>query len=276
MIFPFRRCRYHFPRFRFSLSVMPILAALLLAATPPPPEMRSEKLGEGRYRIILTAPGLTLAEGQRKAAEEATRLCRGPPVTLGHYRWNSHERIAGPARAPTTVTLTLEQDAVCAQAPPPPPVPQPTGWQPTDSDMAAVLDLTARYFAARDAGRYDEAWSLFTPGMQDISPLPKWQVGAAEFNRLAGGGIRRRPVAITWYDNPPNAQQAGIFAAVDFVGEAAKLEAVCGYLVWLRQPDGGWRLMREEEGRLERRLARGVKPEERARLRSAMGCRDPG
>lgn len=254
---------------------MPILAALLLAAAPPAPALSSEKIGEGRYRIVLTAPGLTLQQGQMAATLEAARLCGGYPVTLGEYRWRSEERLGGEARDRTAVALELEQEASCSLAAPPPVV-APTGWQPSEADTKAVLDLTERYFGARDAGRYAEAWSLLTPAMQSISPLPEFRTRTAEFNRRAGDAVRRRPVAVTWYDNPPDAPVAGVFAAVDFVGEAKQLLFVCGYLVWLRQAGGDWRLMREEEGTLERADARASTPEQLAQAKQAVGCREPG
>ena len=254
---------------------MPILMALLIAATPPEFAIRSETIGEGRYRILLAAPGLTLEQGQAAAMREAMRLCGGGPATLGHYRWQSEERTAGPVGQRTPVSLALEQEAACGAAPSPP-VTGPTGWAPSATDMTNVLDYTARYFAARDAGRYGEAWGLLTRSMQDMSPLSKFQTRLSGFNERSGGRAQRRPVAVTWYDNPPNAPVAGIFAAVDFVGEAEDLQLICGYLVWLRQPDGQWRLAREEEGTLERKVGRGMTAEQLAQAKAAMGCRDPG
>ena len=254
---------------------MPILAALLLAAAPPAPVIRSEKIGEKRYRIVLTAPGLTLAQGQVGAMQEAARLCGGYPITLGHYRWRSEEKLDSAAGSRDVLALTLEQEAECAQAPPPV-VPRPTGWQPTPADMKTVLDLSGRYFAARDSGRYRDAWSLLTPSMQEMTPLREWQEAKKAFNDRAGGRLAREPVKVTWYDNPVNAPVAGIFAAVDFVGKADKLQIICGYLMWLRQPDGSWRLTREEEGSIEDRPGVTSSAEQLAQARAAMGCSEPG
>ncbi|MET1112581.1 MAG: DUF4019 domain-containing protein [Allosphingosinicella sp.] len=252
---------------------MPMLTALLLATTPPAPAIGSEKIGEKRYRIVLTAPGLTLGQGQIRAMQEAAKLCGGYPVTLGHYRWRSAEKIDSSARSQTVESLTLEQEAECAAAPPPI-TPHPTGWQPGPADMKAVLDLSGRYFAARDSGRYREAWNLLTPTMQEMSPLPEWQAGKKAFNDRSGGGLRREPVKVTWYDNPANAEVAGTFAAVDFVGKAAKLQVICGYLVWLRQADGSWRLMREEEGSIKGGPGVASTPQQLARNKAAIGCRE--
>lgn len=254
---------------------MPILTALLLAATPPAPAISSEKIGDKQYRIVLTAPGLTLEQGQIRASEEAARLCGGHPVTLGHYSWRSDEKLDSNARSRDIIALTLEQEADCA-APPPPVVPRPTGWQPGPADMKAVMDFTARYFEARDRGRFQDAWNLLTPSMQEMSPLPQWQAAHKDFNDRAGGRLRREPLKLTWYDNPANAPVAGIFAAVDFVGKADKLQIICGYLMWLRQPDGSWRLTREEEGSIEDRPGITTGPEQLAQAKAAMGCQEPG
>lgn len=254
---------------------MPILTALVLAATPAAPAISSEKIGEKRYRIVLTAPGLTLQQGQVRALQEAAKLCGGYPVTLGHYRWRSDEKLDASARSRTVDSLTLEQEAECATAPPPV-VPRPTGWQPGPADMKTILDLSGRYFAARDSGRYRDAWNLLTPSMQAMTPLPQWQADHKAFNDRAGGGLRREPVKVTWYDNPANAPVAGIFAAVDFVGRADKLQIICGYLMWLRQADGSWRLTREEEGSIEDRPGVTSSPGQLAQAKAQMGCREPG
>ncbi|HEU0133191.1 MAG TPA: DUF4019 domain-containing protein [Allosphingosinicella sp.] len=248
---------------------MSVFAALLIAAAPSAPVVRSEKLEEGRFRITLTAPGLTLEQGQAKAGEEAARLCGGDAL-LGRYRWRSDEEVG----SGTTIALTLEQEAECGKAPPGT-VPKPIGFKPTAADERRVLDLTARYFAARDSGRYRDAWNLLTASMQEMEPLADYQARQIDFRARASSGLRRDPVAVTWYDNPPNAPAGGIFAAVDFVGRSSKLQLLCGYLIWLRQPDGSWRLTREEEGSLERGTAPSS-PEQLAKAKAAMHCREPG
>ena len=250
---------------------MSVIAALLIATAPPAPApiLRTEKLDPGRFRITLTAPGLTLEQGQAKAGEEAIRLCRGDAV-LGRYRWRSEEKTGSPG----SKALTLEQEAECGKAPPRP-ARGPTGWEPTPEDEGRVMELTARYFAARDSGRDSDAWSLLTPSMQEMEPLADYRARQSLFRARAAGRVKRSPVALTWYDNPPNAPAGGIFAAVDFVGESSRLQLLCGYLIWLRQPDGSWRLSREEEGSFDRGSVPST-PKQLAEAKSAMHCREPG
>jgi hypothetical protein len=251
-----------------------MLVALLLAA--PAPEMRSERLSDGGYRIVLTAPGLTLEQGQARAMAEAARLCGGPPVTLGHYRWRSNERLDHATGARTPVSLTLEQEARCDAAPPPVSAAQgpASSWRPGPADEASVLDFTARYFAARDSGRYAEAWALLTPTMQEMSPLAEWRRQAAEFARGAGAIRRRTPVKVTWYDSPAGVEP-GIYAAVDFVGEAEKLLMLCGYVVWRRQGDGSFRLVRDEQNVVGRDSAPRMTAEKLAQIRASLNCAEP-
>lgn len=248
---------------------MSIAAALLIAIAPAGPVIRSEKLEGGRVRISLAAPGLTLEQGQERAAAEARRLCGGDAM-LGRYRWRSDAK----AGSGTPIELILEQEAECGTAPTRA-VPGPSGWQPTQAHTNQVLDLTSRYFAARDSGRYRDAWNLLTPSMQEMEPLAGYEARQTDFKARAGGGLKRKAVAVTWYDNPPNAPAGGIFAAVDFVGDSSKLQLLCGSLMWIRQPDGSWRLAREEEGSFQRGLA-SSSPRQLAEARAAMHCREPG
>lgn len=252
---------------------MLMLAALSLAAAVP--EVSSEKLADGGYRILLTAPGLTLEQGQARAMAEALRLCGGPPVALGHYRWRGEERLDEAGGSRTPVSLTLEQEAKCEGEPPPVAgEAAPSGWQPGPVDEARVLDFTARYFTERDSGRYAEAWALLTLAMKEMSPFAEWQSQAAKFAQGAGTVRRRTPVAVTWYDSPAGVEP-GIYAAVDFAGEADKLLLLCGYVVWRRQRDGSFQLVREEQNIVERASAPDMTPEKLAQIRSSLGCREP-
>jgi hypothetical protein len=81
-------------------------------------------------------------------------------------------------------------------------------------------------------------------------------------------------VAVTWYNNPPNAPVPGIYAAVDFVGAYDNLHLMCGYVVWLLQPDGTWRIVTLDEGVLSRADAPSPTAADLAQIRTLMRCRD--
>jgi hypothetical protein len=256
-----------------------ILFALLLLLAPPSAGtgVGVEPLGPGRYRLTIALRGTgDPAVGQSALQPTASRLCGGRPFSFGRFKWEGQEKIDKGSSKRVPQSLTLHQEIACGAegaasaetaAPPNP------AWQPNAADEKAVTAATSRYFAARDGGRYAEAWALLSPGLQALSPRVQWEAAAAAFNARAGRIPSRRPVALTWYNNPPNAEVPGLYAAVDFVAEAEKLRILCGYLIWLRQPDGSWRLMREEQSTLAAKDAPNATAEDLARLKTQLGCR---
>jgi hypothetical protein len=95
-----------------------------------------------------------------------------------------------------------------------------------------------------------------------------------DFNRKAGPVRARRVTEISWYNNPPDAPAPGIYVAADYSADFEKLDFMCGYLMWLLQPDGSFRLVREEQNLLARETGKKVASLDRAPLRAQMGCKD--
>ncbi|MEA3013439.1 MAG: hypothetical protein QOD42_1984 [Sphingomonadales bacterium] len=161
-------------------------------------------------------------------------------------------------------------------APDLPPIAERSGtdWRASDADRQAVVDSTLAYLQAKDGGRYDAAWAFLTPGNRQRFPLAAWSEEARAFNASAGAVAERRVTRLTWYDNPPAAGEPGIYAAVDFTSDFANLHFLCGFLIWRRQEDGGWRLAREEQNMVSRAEAPELTAEQRANARRAMHCQD--
>ena len=115
---------------------------------------------------------------------------------------------------------------------------------------------------------------MLTPGMRELSPVTRFTARIRAFNERAGARRSRRVIRLTWYNNPPQAPVPGIYAATDFTGEFANLHFVCGYVMWVMQRNGSWRLAREEEAFVGRADAPNATAEELALLRPQVGCRD--
>jgi hypothetical protein len=206
----------------------------------------------------------------------ARQLCGARPVSFGTFRFVQSQVADGPGAAEAPGDLKLEQELSCA-------TPtrmmdtaavQASGWEPSEGDQQAVLAATYAYFAARDRGLYSEAWSMLTDSMKQKSPIAEWQRSAADFNAAAGAVRARRVVEITWYNNPPDAARPGVYAAADYSGEFDRLEFVCGYVMWQLQPDGSFRLTREEQNLLDKATAAKLASIDRQPLRAQMGCKD--
>jgi hypothetical protein len=252
---------------------MSILALILAAQAAP--QIQSEPIDAGHFRLSISGRIDSVEAGQAALMPTARQLCGARPVSFGTFRLVQSKAGDSSSSAKSPADLKLEQELSCApkrnidaaatRAP---------GWEPSEADQQAVLAATYAYFAARDRGRYPQAWSMLTDSMKQLSPIGEWQRGVAAFNAAAGAVRARRVVEITWYNNPPDAARRGVYAAADYSGEFDRLDFVCGYVMWQLQPDGSLRLSREEQNLLDKATAAKLASIDRQPLRVQMGCKD--
>jgi hypothetical protein len=232
---------------------------LLLLAAAAAPQISSEPIDANRFRLSIGGGPAEVAAAQAALLPTARRLCGARTAAFGTFK----------------IEKGIEQEVLCTSgraAINPAEAARP-GWQPTDLDQQAVLAATYAYFAAKDSGLYSRAWQSLSDRMKLMSPAAPWQAKAAEFNREAGPVRARRVVELTWYNNPPDAPEPGIFVAADYSADFERLEFVCGYVMWLLQPDGSFRLVREEQNMLDKETAKKVPSLDRAPLKAQMGCK---
>src|SRR5438270_6019868 len=75
--------------------------------------IRSERLGDGRYRLTLQAPGIATPEaGQARLLQEAERVCGALQPHFGAFRWESVEHKPDHG-AIQPMSLRLQQDVSC-------------------------------------------------------------------------------------------------------------------------------------------------------------------
>jgi hypothetical protein len=137
-----------------------------------------------------------------------------------------------------------------------------------------VRAATEAYLAAKDAGDFAKARAMATEEAKPYLDSDNWSEPRAEFNRGAGQPKQRRVVRLTWYDNPQGAVRAGRYVAADYRGDYAHAGFYCGYVVWLEEPDGSYRVMREEETQIPAQMAAKFDPVRMAQTRKQVGCRD--
>ena len=214
-----------------------MLLALLVALAPP---VEHERLGDRHYRLSLPAAA---ADSRAVLASTAQALCGDLDPAFGSFR------VAGPA---------LEQELFCLE--------------PGEGDVrAAILARTYAWFAAKDSGRYQEAWVSLSDSLKAASPLPEWKAVAERFNQSAGPVRARQVTRLTLYENPPGAPEQGLYIAADFSADFERLDFVCGYLMWRRNSAGEWRLVREEQNIVDRRTAENLTEIDRPCLKLANG-----
>jgi hypothetical protein len=232
---------------------------MLLLAAAAAPQISSERIDSNRFRLSISGGTAGIAAAQAALLPTARRLCGERAAAFGTFR----------------IDQSVEQEVLCGsgRASLDPRAATDASWKPTDLDQQAVLAATYAYFSAKDSARYSDAWRSLSDRMKRMSPVAPWQAKAAEFNRNAGPVRARRVTELTWYNNPPDAPEPGIYVAADYSADFGRLEFLCGYVMWLLQPDGSFRLVREEQNMLDKETARKVPSLDRAPLKAQMGCK---
>ena len=145
-----------------------------------------------------------------------------------------------------------------------------TAWRPTSAQAELIQAQTLSYFAARDAGRVEEAYARFSPSQKATVPFQTYRESVAAFNTKAGAVTARSLTKITWYKDAP--QGPGVYAAVDFSSEFQNLALHCGYVVWQEQLDGSFAIVREENNVIEKTMVTKLKPGDLERIRAQYRC----
>ena len=120
------------------------------------------------------------------------------------------------------------------------------------AEIAAEIERTLDFLAAKDGGRYAEAYALMAEAGKAGQTLAAFAKANGEFNRKAGAVKDRRIVKVTWTKDPAQTDAAqasppGVYAEVDLVSHFARIDRHCGYLVLYQPPGGGaFAVLREE------------------------------
>lgn len=106
--------------------------------------------------------------------------------------------------------------------------------------------MARAYLDAINAGDFAAAFAMHTKALQSLSPYDNWQPMAADGHALRGDFIHFSNLRITWYDNPSDAAQPGLYAAFDFQC-AYENTAICLMTLILHSLDGeNFAIMRHE------------------------------
>jgi hypothetical protein len=170
------------------------------------------------------------------------------------------------------VALFLAVPALAATAPSAPLPEQAGDAIPDVAVQRAVRDASYAFFAAKDAGRDDVAYAFFAASVRTYLSADLFRSQTDAFNAMAGRGGERRVVRLTWERDPPDAPAPGLYVAADFVARFPNLRLHCGYLMWHREADGRFRIVREEQSFIDEATARQMVPERLRPLPAQFGC----
>jgi hypothetical protein len=265
------------PRARVAL----LLASLVLpGAACAADAVHVDDHGGGRYTLTTTLSGTTdPAHGQLAIVPTAEELCGDLHPHYRHYRFGSSapSRAAG---ASGPASLNYEQDIECRDQPQQvvetasAPVPPAPSTPPTSEDESLIRERTLAYLRAKDAADADTVYAMLSGEMAGYASAEAWKETRSALNARLGAGGEAAVVRITWYDDPQNAPTHGRYAAADYRVDYPSEAFTCGYVVWLRQSDGGYLVVREEEGQATPDVIADSSPEQRLTMRAQLQCRD--
>lgn len=265
------------PRARIAL----LLASLALPAAIGAAEVvHVEDHGSGHYTLTTTLSDTTdPAHGQLAIVPKAEELCGDLYPHYGRYRFESN----APSKATETsgpTSLSYKQDIECRDQPQQAaetasePVPPAPSTPPTEEDAALIRVRTLAYLQAKNLADADAVYAMLSKEMASYASPKAWKEARSALNAKLGPDAEPTVVRITWYDNPQNAPTHGRYAATDYRVDYPSEAFTCGYVIWLRQSDGGYLIVREEEGQATPDVISGLSPEQRLTMRTQLQCRD--
>lgn len=269
--------------FRCSSASAVVAAVFAFPASVLAADIKVQAHGDDRYTLTAELEGTAdPLHGQLMVGPKAQALCGRRHPHFGLHRFEGLEPVLT-KRGKGVATLRYTQDIECrdtpqdAAAPPKalavvPPAPD---IPPTAADEAQVRERTLAYLRTRDIADAQAAFAMLSPEMLTYTTTPAaWREGRTAFNAQAGPGARAAVVRLTWYDNPQSAPILGRYVAADYRVDYPSRAFTCGYVVWLRQADGDYLVVREEESLGTPDIVARLTPEQTAQLRARLQCRD--
>lgn len=267
------------------MRVMMLAVALVAlpspAAAAKPVQVEVRQVSADDYELRVMLPG-TVNEAQAQAGllPVAEQVCQGRRAQLGRYRFEVTAPLANDADPDTAApagTQTFSQQLKCVaggSAPTEAPGQPAPKTPPSDDDKRTVTEQTLAYLAAKDRGDFTAVRALFDPDAAALLSSPESQSTRIAFNQAAGEPKQRQVLRLTWYDDPAGAPRLGRYVAADYRVDYPHAGFYCGFAVWLLQPDGKFRIVRNEEGVLSDADAKAVAAGQMASVRAQLGCRD--
>lgn len=262
----------------FALALALSFAAMAPAAfATDAPQVEVKPLPGGRFELTATVTNTTdPRKGQAALLPKAMELCGTGSPRLGTYTFKSTAPMAGTGSTIST-SLVFVQEMQCGDATPVDTVVSAVGrapaTPPSANDEADIRSRTLKFMSAKDRGDFDAAVAMFTGTTGAMLTEETWRSKRRAFNASAGMPLQQQVMRVTWYDDPTGAAP-GRYAAADYSASHENAAFYCGYVMWLLQADGGYQIVREEEGQMNPAEARLIAPSDMATARAQLGCRD--
>ncbi len=237
-----------------------------------------ETLSENAHKLTVKSDEVNdVAAAQASLMERATELCGALHVVMGRYTFNKSELISQDGNNAQD-TFELEQELTCETEI------RNNSQKPQSSNNAETVfepgqleekaqGVFDQYMHLLNKKKYKTAYQLLSEGNQRITPYKEWRKNKKAFRKESGGSGKYENLKLTWYDNPPNASEPGVYVAFDFTCVFPELERCSGVLILHQTPSGAFKVVREESNLMDKKTAASIdkmelsiKPHQTARI----------
>jgi hypothetical protein len=277
--YPRRRRAFLVSLRKGDITMRTIPGALLIAMLAPTAiaainlQVETHQISKDRYDLTVRLPaGIDAIRVQSILRPAADQVCEGRPWQWGPHRFESTTRLGPEEPQAGEQTFTQQVDCGAVATPDLTAVAAPN-TPATADDERRVKQTTLTYLLAKDTGDFAKARSMQSEEAKPYMPSD-WSESRATFNHQAGLPVQRQVVRLTWYDDPQGAARKGRYVAADYRGDYRHAGFYCGYVMWYREADGSYRLVREEEGQVSDETASKIAAADLRAFRKPLGCRD--
>ena len=138
--------------------------------------------------------------------------------------------------------------------------PTPTNFKPSERDIDEAISAFDTFQNFRDRGKLSDAYAMLTDSNQQVTPWKDWEQTQKSSQQNHGADLSRQIFRISWYPNPPSADQSGIYVALDFASATQKYGFRCGYVILLQKPATPLRIVRTDDTYIPKDLVDGKLP----------------
>lgn len=123
---------------------------------------------------------------------------------------------------------------------------------PSEQQQARAAAVLAQFFEALYAPRHREAYEMFTPRMKAMMAFEEFVAIEAKVSEKTGGGASRTITRTTWYKNPPQAPEPGVYVAFDLTCSYRNATLCTEVLILHEQARGEYLVTRHERNLIDK------------------------
>ena len=119
-------------------------------------------------------------------------------------------------------------------------------YEPTETEESTAFDYAKIFITALENQNFEQAYSMLTSSRIESTPFEEWRAINANTLNSLGKQLELTQTKVTWYKDPRNAREPGIYTVFDF---SCKYEntAFCTKMLILHKLEGdSFKVMQHE------------------------------